>query len=158
MVFPKTKKVRNLQQTRHQGTDSPKKNGTSNFNLNSLDRLRKLQLFNNYSSRPNGLLPQRPWGREYISTDPITFQPDHCRDKRKTKTHTTEKISLKSESCLFKLRFKVATVNIKWFVPSRLLQTREDDWGRVRHCMVTVTTTVTIPKRLTAQTTETPTS
>ena len=36
----------------------------------------------------------------------------HCRDKPKRKTHTREKISHKSESCLFKLRFNVATVNI----------------------------------------------
>ena len=114
--FPWNKKSKKLLQTRHPRTDSEKKKlrrGTSNLNLNSLDRLRKLQLFNNYSSRPNGLLTQRPWGREYIPTDPITFHPDHCRDKRNTKTHTTEKISLKSESCLFKLRLNVAIVNIK---------------------------------------------
>ena len=38
MVFPKTKKVKKLLQTRHQRTDSPKKLGrrTSNFCLNSL--------------------------------------------------------------------------------------------------------------------------
>ena len=60
--FSLKQKRKKLLQTRHSRTDGKRKlgRGTSNFNLNSLYRLRKLQLFNNYSSRPYGLLTQRP--------------------------------------------------------------------------------------------------